>query len=149
MLVMRPTASPVRVSINWRIAMVLVPNDFVMGINFSSDFQSRPVDPADAAKQLTPLVGMAKTFSLSQSSKNFMDQATKRLLRLAVGAPNDMLHDFANNKTGLSMPFGRMPTISAGYVLGTSRSGHGTTALTKKSWLQRLKTYSRRCELQV
>lgn len=43
--------------------MVLVPNDFVMGINFSNDFQSQPVDPADAADQLTPLVGMAKTFS--------------------------------------------------------------------------------------
>jgi exo-beta-1,3-glucanase (GH17 family) len=81
--------------------MAPVPPNFVMGLNFSNDFQSNPVDPRKAMGEIALNVYMAKTFSLSPSSLQFMQAATANNppLRLAVGAPNDMLDDFRKGNT--------------------------------------------------
>ena len=72
----------------------------VMGMNFSNDLQSTPIAPSTAMAQIAPLVGRAKTFSLSQRSLSFIGQAQHYPgFMLAVGTPNDMLQDFAAGKT--------------------------------------------------
>lgn len=81
--------------------MVPVPPQFVMGLNFSNDFQSSPVDPRQAVNDIAIHVFMAKTFSLSTSSMQFIRAATVHdaPVHLAVGTPNDMLRDFASGNT--------------------------------------------------
>ncbi|GGJ03453.1 glycosyl hydrolase family 17 protein [Neoroseomonas lacus] len=81
--------------------MAPVPPQFVMGLNFSNDFQSSPVDAHAAVNEIATHVYMAKTFSLSSRSMEFIAAATAHNMpvRLAVGTPNDMIQDFANGKT--------------------------------------------------
>jgi exo-beta-1,3-glucanase (GH17 family) len=81
--------------------MAPVPPQFVMGLNFSNDFQSSPVNPRQAVNDIASHVYMAKTFSLSASSMEFISAATSHNLpvKLAVGAPNNMLKDFASGNT--------------------------------------------------
>ena len=78
-----------------------VPPQFVMGLNLSNDFQSSPVNPRQAVNDIATHVYMAKTFSLSESSMEFISAATSHNLpvKLAVGAPNNMLKDFASGNT--------------------------------------------------
>jgi exo-beta-1,3-glucanase (GH17 family) len=82
-------------------SMAPVPPQFVMGLNFSNDFQSSPVDPRKAVDDIAIHVYMAKTFSLSASSMEFIRAAAAHNLplRLAVGTPNDMIRDFAAGNT--------------------------------------------------
>lgn len=80
--------------------MAPIPPEFVMGMNFSNDFQSSKVSPERAMNEIAVSVFMAKTFSFSAGSLAFM-QACKNhpRMRLAVGTPNEMIQDFANGNT--------------------------------------------------
>ncbi|QBR71206.1 hypothetical protein CU048_07815 [Beijerinckiaceae bacterium] len=79
--------------------MAPVPSNFVMGMNFSTAFQSKPIDPSAAGNQIAPLVNMVKTFSLPD--KDFVTAAGGKnpVLTYAVGTSNDDLVSFANGQT--------------------------------------------------
>ena len=71
-----------------------------MGVNFSNFFQSRPIDPNTAAKQIAGLpVKSAKIFSHEGSDLKFMTAAQTNGLTLAVGCTNAELQGLADGKT--------------------------------------------------
>jgi exo-beta-1,3-glucanase (GH17 family) len=79
--------------------MAPVPSNFVMGMNFSTAFQSKPIDPKTAANQIAPLVKMLKTFSVPSADFYQNATSTNPLLTFAVGTSNDDLVSFANDQT--------------------------------------------------
>lgn len=71
-----------------------------MGMNFSNQFMSQPVAPATAAAQIAALpVRRAKTFSYQGADLQFIQAASTRNLRLAVGIPNADLQALASGQT--------------------------------------------------
>lgn len=82
--------------------MPSLPSNVVIGINFSSQYQSVPVNALKAAEQLGKIVGVVKTFSLEKRALDFVLEAKKGkyLSHLAVGSTNGDLVDFAQDKAG-------------------------------------------------
>ena len=71
-----------------------------MGVNFSNQFMPQPVAPATAATQIAALPVMrAKTFSYHGADLQFIQAASTRNLRLAVGIPNAELEALAKGQT--------------------------------------------------
>ncbi|HUA78375.1 MAG TPA: glycosyl hydrolase family 17 protein [Acetobacteraceae bacterium] len=120
--------------------MAPAPSNFVMGMNFSNEFQSNPIAPDTAATQLERIVGipngMVKTFSLAQRTTAFIKDAFMRgTLSLAVGSSNDDIERFATGNTQgfldqIAPYVGKIPWICVGNEpLGSWYNGKYNAAL--------------------
>jgi Glycosyl hydrolases family 17 len=77
-------------------------DNFTMGVNFSNNYQSNPVDAKLAADQIAKLpVTIAKTFNYVGRDKQFIDAVAQSHpeLKLAVGTTNADLAIFAQGNT--------------------------------------------------